>query len=187
MALPLLMLAGMGAQVGGGLLGAYGAYDAAGDEAGALKYNAKLRRMQAAQYADTAKVESGMAREDARRMQAEQKAIASKMGADISAGTPLVVLSEQAGIMEENILQHRRNRLIEEQGMMHEAAMMDWEAKAIKSAAKMNLYGSLLGLGGSLGLQAGSMFGGSGSPKTKTRPTSPVRMNLMPPRYGGNR
>jgi hypothetical protein len=161
MALPLLMMAGMGMQAGGGLLGAYGSYKAAGDEASAMKYNARLRRMQASQHADAAKAESGMAREDARRMQAEQKAIASKMGADIASGTPLVVLSEQAGIMEENILQQRRNRLIEEQGMMHEAAMMDWQAKAIKSASKMNLFSNILGVGGQFGLNAGKMYGGN--------------------------
>jgi len=109
------------------------------------KYNARLKRQRAKAVEQAMEMETGTLHDSARRKKAEQTAIAAKSGGQISSGTPLLVLAEQAGKMERDILEHRRGRMIEAQQLRSGAAMDEWQGKQAKRAAQFGAFSSLLG------------------------------------------
>ena len=150
----------MGLMAGGTALDAFGKYQAGQQQEAASEYNAALMEQQATLSRQAMETETEMMVDEKRRMMATQEAVAAKSGAAIGTGTPLLVLAEQAGTMERNILEQRRNRMIETQGLRSQAQMLRFEGKQAAKAGKLGALGSLLGGAGQMAMMGGGATGG---------------------------
>lgn len=148
----ILGLAGVG-------MGAYGQYQAGQAQNATARYNARLMEQRAVATEQAMEWETTRMHDQARRLKAEQEAGFLKSGARIDAGTPLLVLAEQAGEMEMDVLQQRRNRMIEAQNLRQQGAMMKYQGKQAKKAGTLGAMTTLLGGAGKTYLMGG--FGGS--------------------------
>ena len=139
-------------------MGAYGKYQAGRAQNAAARYSAKIKGQQARLTEQEMESETTRSHEEARRLKGSQLAAFAKSGAQDSSGTPLLVMAEQAGEMEMDILEQRRNRMIEAEGLRSEAEMLKWQGKQAKRAGTIGAFSTLLGGGA----QAGSLmnFGG---------------------------
>lgn len=138
--------------MGGSALGAYGQFQQGMAANATANYNARLREQQAVLTEQAMATETTRAHEDARRLKATQEAQYGTSGAVVSEGTPLLVLAEQAGLMEKDILNQRRNRTIEAQGLRSEAAMLRYEGKMARRAGNIGAVSTLLGGGSRAGM-----------------------------------
>lgn len=156
-----LPLAGLGT-----LLGGYGQYQAGQESGEATEHNARLLRQRAAATAMASEAETTAMGRGARRLKATQEAGFAASGAQLGAGTPLMVMAEQAGEMQRDILERRRTRAIEEQQLRSQAAYMSEQAKRQKKKGKWGGLGTIVGgglgfaLGGPGGAAIGSKLGG---------------------------
>ena len=106
--------------------------------------------------------ETGLAHERARELKATQRARYGTSGAEVSSGTPLLVLAEQAGKMERDIMSARRTRMIEAQQYRDAARMKRWEGKQAKRSGTMGAVGTVLkGVAGVAGAVAAPFTGGA--------------------------
>ena len=167
-AFAILGLAGAG-------LSAYGSWMQGDAQHDAANYNAALMEQQAKLVEQASASETELANERARELKASQRAAVSKAGARSDSGTPLLLLAEQAGKMQRDILEMRRNRAIEATSIRHGASMKRYEGDMAKDAARMNAFTTILGgtaqygatkmdtfaSGG--GSPSGSSYGSSGS------------------------
>lgn len=118
------------------------------------QYNAKLARNAAIAEEQAHAVRSQQMRDDARRRLASQRAAFGKTGAMISEGTPLSVLSEQAGMMEHDILLAKHESDVTAQRHRQQAAMGIWtgqqEAAMSRFAGKQASTAGKWGAGSTL-------------------------------------
>jgi hypothetical protein len=129
-------------------VGAYGQYQAGRQQRKVAEMNARIIQQQSAS-------EATLAHERARRMKAEQVAAFAKTGAELGTGTPLMVLAEQAGEMERDILERRRVREIQAQNIR-------FEGRQAERAAKIGAFTTLLSGGARAGTSLAGGFGGGG-------------------------
>jgi len=140
------------ASIAGTGLEAYGKYQAGRAENDMSRYNARLLDLKARGAEMAMESETGLAHERARELKATQRARYGTSGAEVSSGTPLLVLAEQAGKMERDIMSARRTRMIEAQQYRDAARMKRWEGKQAKRSGVMGAVGTVLGGAGGLGL-----------------------------------
>jgi hypothetical protein len=159
-----MMGAFLGLAAAGTGLKAYGQYQAGRQQQAMADYNARLLDQRAAATEQAMRVETEMGHEQARRMKAQQRAAYSASGAEITSGTPLLVMAEQSAIMERDILQQRRNRMIEAQQLRSEAAMTQYGGQMQKRAGTMGAITTILGGAAQIGMSG--MGGGGGGQKT---------------------
>ena len=131
--------------IGGAGLGAFGQWQAGQQANKTAHYNARLKEQQAVLTEQAMATETTRSHEEARRLKATQESQYGSSGAVVSEGTPLLVLAEQAGLMEKDILNQRRNRMIEAQGLRSEAAMLRFDGKQAKRASNIGAVTTLLG------------------------------------------
>ena len=108
------------------------------------EYNALLQRNKAQAIAYARRAETSRMTESARRAKASQRAIYSKTGAVITGDTPLFVMLEQAGDMQQDIMNQRRNRMIQEQQARAGADMTEYEGQMARQAAYQAASNTLL-------------------------------------------
>lgn len=142
--------------IGGMALGAYGQYKQGQAAEAAGRYNAKRLKQRAQLTEQAMESETRRSRDEARRLKASQLAGFAKSGARVDVGTPLLVMAEQAGDMERDILNQRRNRQIEIQGLRSGADMTKFGAKQTGTASKIGTATTLLGGA----TRAGSIYAG---------------------------
>ena len=147
------MAAGMGLNMFGGIMQGQAQRRTA-------SYNARLLQQRAAQVEAVSEVEQTEMRKQKRRTAGAQRAAYGKSGAMITSGTPLLVMAEQASEMERDILEQKRNRLIEAQGLRHQAAMTHYQGRMASRASMFGASGTLLG-----GLSQMQGMGGGSTPK----------------------
>ena len=141
--------------LGGAAMGGSAARDAA-------EYNAKVIQQKADSVAQAKEADTKTLQRKSRGLKAEQRAAYSKGGAMIGQGTPLLVMVEEAGNMQRDILNYRRNRLMEEQQLRHEAEIIKWEGKRQEWAAMTSMGSSgAQGMGTLLGNSGGGGGGGT--------------------------
>ena len=155
-----MMGAFLGLAAAGTGLQAFGQYQAGRQQQAMADYNARLLDQRAVATEQAMRIETEMGHEQARRMKAQQRAAYSASGAEITSGTPLLVMAEQSAIMERDILQQRRNRMIEAQQLRSEAAMTQYGGQMQKRAGTLGAFSTILGGAGKIGLA--SMGGGGG-------------------------
>lgn len=130
--------------LGGAGLGAYGQYTGGKQQQQIAKYNAGIKDREARLTEEASKIEQGRMAEEARKLKATQRAKFSTSGAEISEGTPLMVMAEQAGIMERDALNQLRNRSIQATTLRSEADMLRASGDAAKRAGEIGAGATLL-------------------------------------------
>lgn len=108
------------------------------------EYNAQLQRNKAQSIAYARRAETSRMTASARRVKASQRAQYSKTGAVITGDTPLFVMLEQAGDMQQDIMNQRRNRMIQEQQAEAGADMTEYEGQMARQAAYQAASNTLL-------------------------------------------
>ena len=161
----------------GGLFSLYSQYQGMKASEAVGKQRAASARMQARMARRASESETTLAHERGRRFKAAQRAAYAKSGALPTSGTPLLVMMEQAGDIEQDIMMQRHER--EKQAILSEnrARMIDWETKQAKKAAQLGMAGTALGMVGqaiSFGMSGG---GGGGSATTSSKSNLMYRMH----------
>lgn len=170
----------MGLALAGGAVSAFGEYEAGKAREETAEYNAKLMRQQAEAVEASGKQEREILHDQSRELKATQRAGASKAGADITSGTPLMSLLDQAGKMQFDILQHQRNSTIEANKLRSGAKMSEYEGKQARRASYIGMFSSLLGGG----YKASQAFGGTSIPKTTESKQMLTHIESLPT-FGG--
>ena len=164
-------IVGAAGNTGTRIAGAYGQRMMSKARVGSYLYNAEILEQNADLIAAARDIETERMIEGARELKAKQRASYSKSGAAIDSGTPLIVVLDQASKVQKDILQHRRNRMIEEQGMRHQADMQRWNAAVEKSAGKAAKIQSIIGI--FLNSDAGDIA--SNIPQSSVQPTTQLQ------------
>lgn len=138
----------------GGGLGAFGSYMGGMADRRSAEYNAAIMEQKAELSRQASERETEMMHDQGRRLKAEQVAAYGKSGAVLTSGTPLSVLAEQSAKMERDVLEQRRNRMIEQQQLKSQAEMLRYQGKMASRAGLFGATSSLLGGAA----QAGGMF-----------------------------
>jgi hypothetical protein len=147
-------------------LGAFGQLRAGQESASALRYNASLMEQRERVIGQLSESETEIAQKSGRRLRGTQLAMAAKSGAEITSGTPLLLLAEQAGEMQRDIFEQRRTRMIQQQQAKEQARMLRYRAKKAKRRGIGSAIGTALGgaagflVGGPGGASVGASLGG---------------------------
>ena len=123
-------------------------------------YNQKVAENEAIAKEQQSHAESLQMRKDKERLQASQRAGYSKSGAIMTEGTPLLVMAEQAGMMELDILNAQRNRALEASAIRSGARLSDFSSKS--KAEMMRYSGSQAAKAATIGA-GGTLLSGVGS------------------------
>jgi len=108
------------------------------------EYNAQLQRNKAQSIAYARQTETRRMTDSGRRAKATQRAAYSKTNTVITGDTPLFVMLEQAGVMQQDIMNKRRNRMIQEQQAGAGADMTEYEGQMARQAAYQAASNTLL-------------------------------------------
>lgn len=146
---------GMAMLLGGSILSGAGSIAGGRQARRAGEYNARLLNQKASAIESASRSETGLLTERARKLKGSQIAAFASSGAQISSGTPLLVLAEQSSNMQRDINETRRTRMIEAQSMRSQAAIAKYKAKQASRAGLIGGLGSILGGVGTAGLIGG--------------------------------
>lgn len=153
--------AGAGAYFAGVYLSAVGKYQEGKQAKQAHDYNAEVAE-QKAEY------EEAQARKRWKRLMGTQLALYAKAGVDISSGSPLLILSSQAGEAELEALNIRY-------AGENEASMQRWYGKKAKRAGEIAAWSTLLtGVGGYT-----ARYGGGSGGSTQSSQSSSSESNYQ--------
>ena len=133
---------------------AYGQYQAGQAAKATGKYNAVLAMNEAKAKEQQSHIESQQMQKQKERLIASQRAGFAKGGSTITEGTPLLLMAEQAGTAELDILNQQRNRAMEATALRSEASLQMYQGKQASKAGKIGAAGTLLGGLGSLALMS---------------------------------
>lgn len=147
----LLATAAVASVAGAGVAG-YGMYQSGQSQKAMANYNSKLARNEAIAKEQQSRAESLQMRGDKDRLLAAQRAGYAKSGAIMTEGTPLLVMAEQAGMMELDILNAQRNRSMEAQALRSQATLDKYAGNQAAKAATIGAGGTLLSGVGSAGM-----------------------------------
>ena len=139
----LIAVCATAAVAGAGISG-YGMYQSGQSQKAMANYNAKLARNEAIAKEQQSHAESLQMRKDKERLTASQRARYAKSGALMTEGTPLLVMAEQAGMMELDILNAHRNRSLEAQALRSQAKLDKYAGKQSARAANIGAGATLL-------------------------------------------
>ena len=180
-----LVAIGVVVAVGGTAMTMYGQHQAGKAAEATAKYNAKLAENEAIAKEQQAHVESQQMQKQKERLQAAQRAGFAKGGAMITEGTPLLLMAEQAGQAELDILQNQRNRAMEGTSLLAQAEMEKWQGKQAKKAGQIAMVGTALS-GASTAVSIGKSGGGKKSaPKSGGGRANPSTSTLQARMKGG--
>jgi hypothetical protein len=124
---------------------AYGQYQAGQSQKAMTKYNADLAENEAIAQEQATAAETERMRSQKKRQMSAQRAAASKTGAVISEGTPLLVMAEEAGLMELDIMNMQRTGAMQAQASRSEAKLQKYKGKQAARSANIQAGTTLLG------------------------------------------
>jgi hypothetical protein len=160
-----MIIVGVVLQAGGTALSAYGSYQSGQAQKGMANYNAKLAENEAAAKEQQAHFETLQMSKERDRALASQRAALGSSGAMVSEGTPLLLMAEQAGNFELDILMQQRNRALEASALRSQATLDRFAGKQASYAGTMGAFTTVLGGAGSIGMGAAS-YGAAGGFKS---------------------
>jgi hypothetical protein len=129
----------------GTAVAAYGQHEAGQASKATGKYNAKLAENEAKATEQKAHVESQQMQRNKERLIASQRAGFAKGGAAITTGTPLLLMAEQAGNAELDILNLQRNRAMEATALKSEATLSKFKGKQAARSANIQAGTTVIG------------------------------------------
>ena len=115
----------------------YGQYQAGRASQMAADYNAKLARNEAIAKEQATKAETERMLTQQRALTASQRAGYAKSGGMITEGTPLLVMAEQAGVIEKDIITMQRTGLMQQQASVAEARLQTFTGKSAMAAGQV--------------------------------------------------
>jgi hypothetical protein len=140
----------------GGALNIFGTEMSVKQQRETGRLNQRLLYQQAELQEQAMERETEIATEQARRTKAAQYASYAKSGAMPTEGTPLLVMVEQSGEMQRDILENRRNRMIQAQGLRYQGDIAWEQAKRAGYSTRIqgmmqeaSSWSSMMGGGGS--------------------------------------
>lgn len=136
-----------GLQVGGQILGAFGASQDAKNEAKLAKFNALQALYESEQIKQISRVERTRARETGRRAMGTLIARMGMSGGRIDVGTSLAVAAEAAREIDLNDVMMAWQASMAVHARQQQYAIGMWQSKIIKQRGRMGLLGGLLGAG----------------------------------------
>ena len=165
------IITGAALMIGGTALGAYGQYQAGQSAEAMANYNAKLANNEATAKEQQSHFETLEMSKQRDRLLASQRAYAAKTGAMISEGTPLLLMAEQAGEAELDILNNQRNRMLEAQALKSQATLDRYSGAQASYAGKVGAFSTLLSGVGSVAMGAAA-YNKAGATSSTTRTAS---------------
>lgn len=160
-AMPVLVLGAIGA---GTLMGAVSQLQAGFASEKANKYNAKVMEANAQAAERAANYKAQILQRQHRQLMGHQRAMYSKAGVDLGSGSPLDVLTEDAGLMAEDVFMTRYQGEVEATGFRNQARAYRQQGKNAKMGGIFGTIGTLVGGLGSMGSAYYAMgMGGSGA------------------------
>lgn len=166
--------AAAGAMVGGTALSAYGMRQSGQAQKATGKYNSDLAKNEAIAKEQQSRFESLQMQKDKERLTAAQRAGFAKGGSMITEGTPLLLMAEQAGTMELDILNNQRNRAMEAMALRSQATLDKYAGNQAAKAGTIGAGGTVLSGLGSVGMGVASFkaAGSAGSSSSGMTPKS---------------
>ena len=134
----------VGVGVAGAVASAYGTYSVGESKKKVAKYNQRVSDSKAKSIDAAMSTRTSRGHERARQLKASQLAAYQKSGADVSGGTPLLVMAQQAGEIELDILQERRNSMVNAQQMRQTGEMQALGGKVATRAGRIGAGTTLL-------------------------------------------
>lgn len=129
-------------------LTAYGQYEAGQTRKSTANYNAKLAENEAIAIEQRVHAESRQLQKEKERLQAAQRAGFAKTGAVITEGTPLLLMAEQAGTIELDILNMQRTGAMRAQASRSEAELSRFAGKQAARAGAIQAGTTILSASG---------------------------------------
>jgi hypothetical protein len=155
------MFAAIAMQIIGQVANVAGTEGSVAGQRAAGKYNRNLLYQKAKMEEQAANRETEMAVKQGRRLKASQYAAYSKSGAVPTSGTPLLTMVEQSGDMQRDILENRRNRLLQSEGLRHQGDYGYQEAKMQGYATRLAGISQAMNKGSSMSMPSGGKGGGA--------------------------
>ena len=144
---------GTGIALVGTAVSVYGMYEQGQAAEATADYNAKLAENEAIAKEQQAHAESMQMQKNKERLLASQRAGFAKSGAVGTEGTPLLLMAEQAGTAELDILNQQRNRAMEATALRSEADLQRFQGKSAARAGAIGAAGTALsGVGDGIGI-----------------------------------
>ena len=150
--------------VAGALVSGYGMYQSGQAQKAMGKYNSDLAKNEAIAKEQQSRFESIQMQKDKERLTASQRAGFAKGGSMITEGTPLLLMAEQAGTMELDILNNQRNRALEAQALRSQSKLDLYAGNQAERVANISAAGTVISSVGSAGMgyNSATKAGGSG-------------------------
>ena len=130
--------------VAGSLVGAYSQYQASESQKAMANYSAKIANNEAIAQEQATTAETERMRSQNKKMRSAQRAASAKSGAVISEGTSLLVMAEEAGLMELDIMNMQRTGAMKAEASRSEAALYKIQGKQASRAGKIGAGTTLL-------------------------------------------
>jgi hypothetical protein len=140
----MVALIGAIAAIAGTALSAYGTYQAGQAQKAMANYNARLANNEAIAREQATKAETERMRDENRRIRASQEAGYSASGAMASSGTPLLVMAEEAGKMEMDVMNMQRTGAMQAQASRAQAKLDKYSGKMAARSANIGAGATLL-------------------------------------------
>ena len=135
---------GVGVSVAGMVASSYGTYSAGQNKKKVANYNQRVSNERAKSIEAAMSTQTSRGHKRARQLKASQLAAYQKSGAQLSSGTPLLVMAEQAGEIELDILQERRTSMVNAQQMRQTGQMDNLSGRTAGRAANVGVGTTLL-------------------------------------------
>lgn len=147
MAFPALLAIAGGMQMGGGLLSAYGSYQAGKANEKTAKLNAAMLEMEAKDAELRGEHDANMNRLRTRLLIGKQRAEWGASGVEVDAGTPVEVSADTAMLGELDSQTILNNAAREAWGYRAQATVTKYEGEMAKWQGNMGAFSSILGGG----------------------------------------
>lgn len=144
----------------GSLVSAVSQYQAGQAQKDAYKANARMAAQEAEAIDVSTNYKVQKEKEKARALSARQRVLYAKAGVDLSSGSPLLVMAEDAGRMEEDIYMTQYAGDVQALKARNQASMYRWSGNQAAKAGTTNAFSTLvqgLGSAGMAAYKGGSM------------------------------
>ncbi len=142
---------GTAASLAASVVSAYSSYQTGKATQRINEYNAQLSDQQAADASRDGRILANSQRAANAKLQARQRALYSKSGVVSATGSPLLVMSEQAGELEMGALEVQRTANAEAGRLKSQAVLDRMAGKAARRAGNLNAAATILSGAGDAG------------------------------------
>lgn len=144
----------MSAQAGGGIMSAYGTYEAGQANAAILRTNAQFERTKAQQTLEAGEYQAGVIDERSTQLAGKQAVSFASQGVVAGAGSAATIVTASEAVSDQDKAMARLNARRQAYGYNIAAANDEFQADMAKRTANMQAAGTLLSTAGQVGMTA---------------------------------